>query len=89
MIKNIKPKSKILNKLAPLLLAAAVIFVYSRLFIVPTIKSLRDLRHKVNALKQNVQLAETTIKSIEILKKQLNDLYWFQNLPSLDLRLLL
>lgn len=74
MIKSIKPKNKILDKIAPLLLTAAVILVYTRFCIAPTIKNLQDLTPKVADLKQSVKLAQVSIKSIDILKKQLEDL---------------
>lgn len=74
MIKGIKTKSKIINKIVPLLLAVAIIFTYSRLFIAPTLRTLRDLSPKVAGLKQNIKLAQSSIKSIGILKNQLNDL---------------
>jgi Tfp pilus assembly protein PilO len=74
LIKGIKSKSKIIDKIAPLLLALAIIFTYSRLFIIPTFRALGDLSPKVATLKQNIKLAQSSIKSIGILKNQLSDL---------------
>lgn len=74
MIKNIQAKNKLMAKIAPLLLALVVIFTYTRLFITPTIKNLRELRPKVTGLRQNIKSAEENIKNIEAVQRRLNDL---------------
>lgn len=75
MIKNIKIKNQeTIQKIAPLLLALVILFTYTRLFIIPTFKSWRDLKHKVVKLKQDVKFAKTSIDNLESIKTQLHSL---------------
>ncbi len=76
MIKNIniKNKNEIIQKIAPLLLALAIFFTYTRLFIIPTFKKWHDLTPKVANLKVEVKSAKDSIDSIETLKNRLNNL---------------
>lgn len=74
MIKGAKNKNELIQKIAPLLLALAIVFTYTRVFIIPTFKKWRNLTPKVAQLKADVKSAQASIETIDTLKNRLNNL---------------